>query len=123
MSFDSHSLKKLQKIASQLPQPLPNNPPSPNSKYPNSSKPRHIVETEEDPEKLFKELIKVSPDGNVPPHLMARLKEAELSLIAKNRQDCSIQGKQSHSNPHIKNNESTLYVDFKRLLLEEDDAD
>jgi hypothetical protein len=35
------------------------------------------VEIEDDPQELFRELMQVSPDGTVPPHLMARLKEAE----------------------------------------------
>jgi hypothetical protein len=35
------------------------------------------VEIEDDPQALFRELMQVSPDGTVPPHLMARLKEAE----------------------------------------------
>jgi hypothetical protein len=35
------------------------------------------VEIEDDPQALFRELMQVSQDGTVPPHLMARLKEAE----------------------------------------------
>ena len=37
------------------------------------------METEEDPEALFRELMKISPDGSVPPHLLERLRDLEQS--------------------------------------------
>jgi hypothetical protein len=43
-----------------------------------ASERRHRVETETDPEALFHELMQVSPDGTVPPHLLQRLRQAEL---------------------------------------------
>lgn len=35
------------------------------------------METVQDPERLFRELMDVSPDGTVPPHLMDRLRQLE----------------------------------------------
>ena len=76
MSFDARSLERLQALGRTLPQPLPS--PTPVAKsQPKASERRHRVEIEDDPQALFRELMLVSPDGTVPPHLMARLKEAE----------------------------------------------
>ena len=76
MSFDSRSLERLQELGRTLPQPLAS--PTPVAKsQPKASERRHRVEIEDDPQALFRELMQVSPDGTVPPHLMARLKEAE----------------------------------------------
>ena len=76
MSFDARSLERLQELGRSLPQPLAN--PTPLAKsQPKASERRHRVEIEDDPQALFRELMQVSPDGTVPPHLMARLKEAE----------------------------------------------
>ena len=76
MSFDARSLERLQELGRTLPQPLAS--PSPVAKsQPKASERRHRVEIEDDPQALFRELMQVSPDGSVPPHLMARLKEAE----------------------------------------------
>ncbi len=76
MSFDARSLERLQELGRTLPQPLAS--PSPTAKsQPKASEGRHRVEIEDDPQALFRELMQVSPDGTVPPHLMARLKEAE----------------------------------------------
>ena len=76
MSFDPRSLERLRQLGRELPQPLdaPQQKTAPDSK---SSPKRHRVETEDDPELLFHELMKVSNDGNIPDHLMARLKQAE----------------------------------------------
>jgi len=76
MSFDARSLERLQELGRTLPQPLPNPTPLAKSE-PKASERRHRVEIEDDPQALFRELMQVSPDGTVPPHLMARLKEAE----------------------------------------------
>ena len=76
MSFDARSLERLQELGRTLPQPLAS--PTPVAKsQPKASERRHRVEIEDDPQALFRELMLVSPDGTVPPHLMARLKEAE----------------------------------------------
>ena len=85
MAFDPRSLERLKELGRRLPQPLP----MPTSKSELSamgpgggpavpaSERRHKVETETDPEALFHELMQVSPDGTVPPHLLERLRQAE----------------------------------------------
>lgn len=75
MSFDARSLERLQQLGRSLPKPLPKpEAPRPATR---ATEQRHRVETEMDPEALFHELIKVSPDGTVPPHLLDRLRSAE----------------------------------------------
>ena len=75
MSFDPRSLDRLRELGRQLPQPLPE-PDVPAT--PKARQVRHKVETEQNPEKLFRELMQVSEDGTVPEHLMARLKMLEV---------------------------------------------
>ena len=75
MSFDARSLERLQQLGRSLPKPLPK--PEPAAPDPPAGQKRHRVETETDPQALFRELIQVSPDGSVPPHLLDRLRQAE----------------------------------------------
>lgn len=88
MSFDARSKERLEALGRSLPQKLP--PPQP--PFPHSSEQadpsaggkggsgeqaRHRLEREDDPAELFRALMKASPDGNVPPHLLDRLRELE----------------------------------------------
>jgi len=78
MSFDPRSLERLRELGRSLPQPLPK--PEPKSKpsaRARAAEPRHKVETETDPDQLFRDLMQASPDGTVPPHLMDRLRQLE----------------------------------------------
>lgn len=141
MSFDSHSLERLRELGRQLPKPLPC--PDVNiSENPPANKRRHRVETEDDPQALFKELMQVSPDGNVPPHLMARLREIEAKqenqvrnvLISKQSNEIA-QSNNTPTNNAGKNKttlpkrtrltpgseEESLYIAFGQLLLEDED--
>ncbi len=70
MSFDARSLERLQQLGRSLPQPLPRPTPKATEAVQPSER-RHPVEIEENPEALFRELMKISPDGSVPPHLLA----------------------------------------------------
>ena len=74
MSFDPRSLERLRELGRQLPKPLqdPEGPVTPKARQV-----KHKVETEQNPEQLFRELMQVSEDGTVPEHLMARLKMLE----------------------------------------------
>jgi DNA polymerase V len=80
MSFDARSLERLKQLGRTLPQPLaapePPGPGAPSGDA-KAAERRHRVETETDPAALFRELMKVSPDGEVPPHLLDRLRQAE----------------------------------------------
>ena len=103
MSFDARSLERLQQLGRSLPQPLPTPEPTP-APTPASAQ-RHRVETETDPQALFRELMQVSPDGTVPPHLMDRLRQAEadaaaaaaMAVAAQRRQSLEPQPSQSRS--------------------------
>ena len=131
MSFDSHSLERLQQLGRQLPQPLDLPDPSIGSSKKAIGK-KHPIETEDDPNTLLKELINASSDGKVPKHLINRLKETEKKqAITQNiTKDDYIDDlkyvpnqnrKNSHKTSSQKSNpEDSLYISFKRLLLEED---
>jgi hypothetical protein len=130
MAFDSRSLERLQELGRQLPQPLP----TPKAKPAKQPAALHRVETEENPEELFRQLVKVSPDGKVPDHLLARLREMEAKAKpaaapkaaaaaaepakAKLQQ---LQMKQQQQPANKLNPDSELYTAFQQLLLEEDD--
>ena len=126
MTLDSNSLKKLSEF---------------NKNLSNTSKPKHAlskentnlkstlhpIETEENPQELFKQLMKASPNGEVPAHLVKRLKELE------NRQQKEAIDSLSNCINEINLNtlensnvnrtvaEPDLYTTFKMLLLEEDE--
>ena len=78
----------------------------------------HPVEIETNPEQLFRELMEISPDGNVPPHLLERLKKLESNNVKI----------YSNSDSQIKENSKdistedalNLYTQFQQFLLEDD---
>ena len=135
MSFDARSLERLQELGRTLPQPLASPTPATKSQ-PKASERRHRVEIEDDPQALFRELMLVSPDGTVPPHLMARLKEAESRQ--KPLQQPPRPGNQPGGNPAQQQRgqqkqtslgkpdprtaleHGELYTAFQQLLLEDD---
>jgi hypothetical protein len=80
MSFDARSLERLKQLGRSLPQPLP----KPAPERPQAAAPKlHRLETEQDPEALFRELMQASADGSVPPHLMQRLRQLEQERLAR----------------------------------------
>jgi hypothetical protein len=80
MSFDARSLERLKQLGRSLPQPLPK--PVLPERQPAAAK-LHRLETEQDPEALFRELMRASADGSVPPHLMQRLRQLEQERLAR----------------------------------------
>ena len=112
MTFDPRSIQRLQDLGRQLPKELPQ--PSTSKKNSNL----HPIETEQNPQTLFKHLMNASPDGNVPSHLMNRLKEIE----TKQTHQTNSQPPDSKSQ-QLKNEieEDILYASFHRLLLEDED--
>lgn len=78
MAFDPRSLERLRQLGRTLPEPLPipEAQPAPSGASQPSQR-LHRLETETNPQALFRELMRASPDGTVPPHLMARLRELE----------------------------------------------
>ena len=119
MTFDSHSIDRLKELGRKLPKEISKSQTDElrNLKKTENQK-RHPVEVETNPEQLFRELMEISPDGNVPPHLLERLKRLESNKakvqattdqnIKKNSQNLSIDD--SHR----------LYTEFKQFPLEDD---
>ena len=119
MTFDSHSLERLKELGRKLPKELskPQSNELKNQKKEKNQK-LHPVETETNPEQLFRELMKISPDGNVPPHLLERLKNLE----SKNLKISSNSAQQINENSKDLSAEDTLnlYTQFQQFLLEDD---
>ena len=140
MSFDPRSLERLKELGRSLPEPIA--PPQQNIDRPvKATEKRHRIETEDNPERLFQELMKASSDGTVPEHLMARLKDAERHIATQNKMKANAQtltssqtlsrqplrggqGKTTRpSRPNVAagSEEESLYVAFGQLLLEDDE--
>ena len=140
MSFDPRSLERLKELGRSLPEPIA--PPQQTTNRPlKATEKRHRIETEDNPERLFQELMKASSDGTVPDHLMARLKDAERHLATQNKAKAKTQiapssqtlsrqplrggqGKTTRpSRPNVAagSEEESLYVAFGQLLLEDDE--
>ena len=129
MSFDAHSRERLEALGRTLPQPLPEPQPQPAAgSSPRATEKRHRVEVEENPEALFRELMQVSPDGSVPPHLLDRLKQLE----ARRQPAAQVPAKgpaQTPSQPSPGRggarrgpgpDHDDLYTVFQQLLLEDE---
>ena len=119
MTFDSHSLERLKKLGRKLPKEIskPRSNKLKSQKEANDQK-LHPVEIETNPEQLFRELMKISPDGNVPPHLLERLRKLEsenLKISAYVEPDINKNYKDLPIDDSI-----NLYTQFQQLLLEDD---
>jgi len=142
MSFDSRNLERLKSLGRKLPQPLPSPEKQNQKQKPSSNKAQHPIETEENPKILFQELIKASPDGNIPSHLIDRLKETEIKQAKEQRMNRDQPQSSGESSSHLrihpqsnkrtenkptqpqlkeKSKEKSLYIDFHKLLLEEEE--
>jgi hypothetical protein len=136
MSFDPRSLERLRELGRRLPQPLPKPEPKPQaSALARAAEPRHKVETETDPEQLFRELMKASADGTVPPHLMERLRQVEgqrhqrptassgsptapeMPTPKARRRDTAM----GRPDPKLAAAHGDLYTAFQQLLLEDEE--
>ena len=123
MSFDAHSRERLEALGRTLPQPLPQPQPAAGSS-PRATEKRHRVEVEENPEALFRELMQVSPDGSVPPHLLDRLKQlearrqpaAQVPLKSPAQPSPGRSGRRRGPGP----DHDDLYTAFQQLLLEDE---
>ncbi|MEB3326410.1 MAG: hypothetical protein VKI39_01735 [Synechococcus sp.] len=136
MSFDAHSRERLEALGRTLPQPIPQ--PAAGSSLRAMEK-RHRVEVEENPEALFRELMQVSPDGSVPPHLIERLKQLEArgpelapgaassspasSGPSPTRTKRQGRGPLGRADPRKAAEHFDLYTAFQQLLLEEESLD
>jgi hypothetical protein len=136
MAFDPRSLERLRELGRSLPQPLPKPEPKPQaSARARAAEPRHKVETETDPEQLFRELMQASTDGTVPPHLMERLRQVEgqrrqhptassgsptapeMPTPKARRRDTAM----GRPDPKLAAAHGDLYTAFQQLLLEDEE--
>ena len=130
MIFDSRSLDRLKQLRREIPKDThgklnrnPNNKPITKSTL-------HKVETTNDPSDLFHSIMDISPDGNVPSHMVSRLKDLEtndFSSTQHNHTDKSSNIKQAKTNSRsyrtkveANTEQDDLYISFNSLLLEED---
>lgn len=132
MAFDPHSLERLRELGRSLPKPLPK-PEAPPPAAP-ASQGRHRLETETNPEALFRELMQASPDGTVPPHMIERLKQLEGRRSAERAPERlperlpgpggAARGKaqaRARVGPDPDREQASLYTAFQALLLEQDE--
>ncbi len=118
MSLDSHSIERLKRLGRQLPKKLETSKESQNIDFKSKeSIGKHPVEVEENPQKLFHELINISSDGHVPSHLIDRLKDMESNQSNTNNNDIN---KSYEKNDDTDKRFQQLYTDFNQLLLEDD---
>ena len=127
MTFDPRSLEHLQVLGRQLPQELPK-PSSTEKKERGEKSNSHPIETEQNPQALFQELINASPDGNVPSHLISRLKEIETKQLNPSNNHCSKKTSDTNKKePKVSSKkllkketeQQELYASFDRFLLED----
>ncbi len=129
MGLDARSRERLEQLGRQLPQPLPQ--PEAGATTPKPSAGRgvrsHRLETETDPQALFRELMQASPDGHVPPHLLQRLRELEHTLPASGQPSAStpstkpsVSAKPGMARMAQGREQDPLYVSFEQMLLEDE---
>ncbi len=119
MTFDSHSIERLKELGRILPKEI-SKPQSSELKNPTETKNQklHPVETETNPDQLFRELMEISPDGNVPPHLLERLKKLESNNVKiSSNSDSQINKKSKDLSAE---DALKLYTQFQQFLLEDD---
>jgi len=109
MAFDPRSRERLQALGRRLPEPLP--APEASRQKPDRRR-QHAIETEDDPAQLFRELMRASPDGTVPDHLLQRLRDLERPRLRPRGSDSSVAGT---APPEA----DDPYRAFQDLLLEE----
>ena len=119
MTFDSHSLERLKELGRKLPKEISKSKQNESTNQKETKKQKlHPVEVETNPEQLFRELMEISPDGNVPSHLLERLKNLESNTLKVSANKDLVINKDSQE---LSINESiNLYTQFKQLLLEDD---
>jgi hypothetical protein len=126
MSLDPRSRERLEALGRQLPKPLPPPPEVPAAAAPPAATRRHRVETEQDPRRLFHELMDVSPDGSVPPHLLDRLRQLEKPAAAAGAAPAAASPpspRRPRRQRGSREPDQDLYTAFRQLLLEDEEED
>jgi len=121
MTFDSHSLDRLKELGRKLPKEISKSHQNESINPKEAKKQKlHPVEVETNPEQLFHELMDISQDGNVPPHLLERMRKLESNTL---KTDMS---KDKNTNMNKTSLESSiedsqkLYTEFNQFLLEDE---
>ena len=125
MSLDPRSRERLEALGRRLPQPLP----APAAKP--AAAPRHRREVEQDPEQHVRDLMAASPDGNVPPHHLERLRQLEGQRSVSPPEPAAPGPGTRQSRPPRGRRQSVtsstgdgdLYATFAQLLLEQEGDD
>ena len=129
MSFNSKSWEHLRKLRENYSRNFPSTESSGKQKSKNSNN-LHPVEFESDPNELFRKLVDISPDGNIPSHLINRLKEIEFNqLNVKENQNYNHSSNTTFNKGNATSNkkmnkttkEEILYASFDQFLLEDED--
>ena len=151
MSFDARSRERLEALGRQLPQKLPSPAPAAATPQQNPApQGRHPLELERNPEQLFRELMRASADGTVPPHLIDRLRQLEsgpqrTDLTGTNNSPAGspsgsstaieasapLQAKAARRRAlpgppgprRVEGADAELYTSFQQLLLEDEELD
>ena len=121
MTFDSHSLDRLKELGRKLPKEISKSEPNESRNKKEIKKQKlHPVEVETNPEQLFRELMEISQDGNVPPHLLERMRALESNTLK------TAISKDKNTNMNKTSLESSiedsqqLYTEFNQFLLEDE---
>jgi hypothetical protein len=126
MGLDARSRERLEQLGRRLPQTLPQPDGGVDSAPPSGEHAgrRHRLETETNPQELFRELMQASPDGQVPPHLLQRLRELEQNRSATTLPAAAAAtttaGPISKRRPRTGGEHDPLYVSFEQMLLEDE---
>jgi hypothetical protein len=130
MSLDPRSRARLEALGRQLPRRLPppeaKSPAAAAGSSPGQPAGRHPVESEQDPQALFRRLMDVSPDGSVPPHLLDRLRALEGApppTAPAPAAGASGSRAASSRRPRPRSDAPDPYVAFRQLLLETGEED
>ena len=119
MSFDSHSIERLKEIGRKLTKEISKSEPvKTKALHQSKRKKLHPVELETNPNQLFQKLMEISPDGNVPSHLIEKLRKLESSNIKSSSTYETVKSEKSQES--ASNESLKLYTEFKQLLLEDD---
>ena len=128
MALSARDRQRLQQLAHQLP---PESAAQPATPQPGAPRPATTlsqrIERETDPQALFEALMQASPDGQVPPHWLERLRELEQQR--QQRQDAEpAQGTQPRRGRQQGKPlrqpapaDQQLYTAFEQLLLEDEE--
>ena len=122
MALSKRDRERLEQLARQLPEPLAKPTPAPAAAPPQPT--GHRIERETDPEALFQALMQASPDGQVPPHWLARLRELEQQRpqgASPARSSKPVVSKRSGRSSKPAPGDQELYTAFEQLLLEDEE--